>query len=260
MLTTIANFLRANPQYTTILIIAMGLTIFLGLISAFFNRKDQLNSKEFKVNFLLWLSTLFCLAMLIARIQMTGSIGRVFMIWNLFLGWIPFWLILWLEWQTDKQTVHKLSAKAIIILVMWLAFFPNAPYMITDLKYLLPQNNVPFWFDTIMLLSFAWTGLMLGYFSLYKVQKYLNKVIHPFLNWIFIVSAIIGASYGIFLGRYQRWNTWDIVTQPFVLIQDIFATMFTPRAIGMTLVFSIFLILGYLTLVTLMSNETESSR
>lgn len=180
------------------------------------------------------------------------------MIWNLFLAWIPYWLTLLLK---HKNVYRKMGLGTAFLLLVWLAFFPNAPYMITDLKYLsYTPANLPFWFDSVMMLSFAWTGLMLGYFSLYKVQQYLRELTNPTFSWLSTVAILIGASYGIFLGRYQRWNSWDLVVQPLDVIKDIIATVSSPRAIAMTVVLSVFLMLGYLTVTLLIPNESESRR
>ncbi len=258
MLHAIGNFFRDFPHYALLLLVSGAVVVLLNLLVMIFMRQRFSDQQQFRITLLLWASTLFCVLLLAARVEMTGKSGRLFMVWNLFLAWIPYWLTLLLKY---KNTYRKMGLGTMALLIVWLAFFPNAPYMVTDLKYLVnAPTNMPFWFDSIMMLSFAWTGLMLGYFSLYKVQQYLLELTNPIFSWVSTVAIIIGASYGIFLGRYQRWNSWDLVVQPLDVIKDIFATVSSPRAIGMTLVLSVFLILGYLTMTLLIPNESESRR
>jgi len=258
MLQAIGNFFSDYPHYALLLLLSGAFVVLLNLLIMLFMRQRFSNQQEFRIALILWASTLFCVLLLACRVEMTGKSGRLFMIWNLFLAWIPYWLTLLLK---HKNTYRKMGLVTVVLLVVWLAFFPNAPYMITDLKYLATTPAaLPFWFDSIMMLSFAWTGLMLGYFSLYKVQRYLCELTNPIFSWFSTIAILIGASYGIFLGRYQRWNSWDLVVQPLEVIKDIFATVTSPRAIGMTVVLSVFLMLGYLPLTLLIPNESESRR
>ena len=108
---------------------------------------------------LISLSAIFSLGLLAARMLQTGTPNFFFMVWNLFLALLPigFSLIL-----THKKNPKWLNWTA---LILWLSFFPNAPYMLTDLLHLRPRPEVPFWFDLMVFLSFAWTGLIAAYYS-----------------------------------------------------------------------------------------------
>ena len=134
---------------------------------------------------------------------------------------------------------------------LWLLFFPNSPYILTDLFHLATRSGMPKWFDLLMLLSFAWTGLVMGIFSLMDIQSVVTRRYSEILAWFCSVVFIVLGSFGIYLGRYLRWNSWDIVTTPQPLIRDIYHIVVDPLnhpgTVGITLVFSAFLTLVYMT-------------
>jgi uncharacterized membrane protein len=181
-------------------------------------------------------------------IAMTRSNTFLFLGWNLFLAWIPYVLSLLLP---------KLPTRwlAIPLLLLWLVFLPNAPYIITDLLHIHYRAGVPLWYDVLMIFSFAWTGLLLGFISLLDVQAYLEKNLgqRPASS---IIWATIGlCAFGVYLGRYQRWNTWDLLLEPYQLFWDVVGVLVHPFAnqgsLGLAAVMAGMLGLGYLTLRTL---------
>lgn len=100
----------------------------------------------------------------------------------------------------------------IVLLGSWLLFFPNAPYILTDLFRLRLKSSMPIWFDLILILSFAWTGLLFGFLNLWDIEKILQNFIkRTYVIIISVVLLFIG-SFGIFVGRFLRWNSWDIVS------------------------------------------------
>jgi uncharacterized membrane protein len=173
----------------------------------------------------------------------------------LFLAWIPFVLsILISEFQKENRSVLLMA----VLFCCWLMFFPNSPYLITDLFHLHQRKDIPLWFDLILILSFAWNGLLLGFSSLMEVQRFLK---HYFKTWVvhaFIVFLMMLCSFGIYLGRFPRWNSWDILSNPVSLFSDILQMCLHPsnntRMIGVTFFFSLFLIAAYWTLIELIRN------
>ena len=98
---------------------------------------------------------------------------------------------------------------------MWLAFFPNAPYILTDFLHLGSMGDiVPGWYDVLLLYWFAWTGLILGIVSLYLMQEIVTRGLGTAAGWVFVVVAAGLGSFGIYLGRFLRWNSWDLVRRP----------------------------------------------
>lgn len=178
-----------------------------------------------------------------------GAKTFIFLIWNLFLAWIPYLISLFLP-MTRKWKFQKISA--FVLLFSWLLFFPNAPYIITDLLHLKARFPVPLWYDVLMIFSFAWTGLLLGYCSLLEVQIFLKKLFSTTFTWFITGFAIFLCSLGIYIGRFQRWNSWDLFSNPSALFRDIGHTLLTPmqhlETLGISIVLFGFLSISYLTL------------
>lgn len=176
----------------------------------------------------------------------------IFLIWNLFLAWIPYWVAMSLNW-VGKRTSSSIIVG--LILIIWLLFFPNAPYIITDFLHLKHRPPVPLWYDLSLLFAFAWTGLILGFLSLMEVQQFLQKRYSNHLAWTVTVLSLLLCGFGIFIGRFQRWNSWDVITNPIGLVQDLFGIISNPFAhggtLGLAVVLSSMLILGYMTLIIL---------
>ena len=120
------------------------------------------------------------------------------------------------------------KASGIILLLLWLVFFPNAPYMITDLFQITNSNTIPIWYDAIILFSAAIYGLMLAMVSLFDVEMKLKELNKPNLSRLFIFLALILGSFGIYLGRFIQWNSWDVFNKPFKLYNGILQIMASP--------------------------------
>ncbi|WAC09863.1 DUF1361 domain-containing protein [Dyadobacter pollutisoli] len=167
----------------------------------------------------------------------------IFLAWNLFLAWVPLVFIKWVWEQEVKRQVP--FGLLMIYLVIWLLFFPNAPYIITDLKHLrgVPENMI--WFDAIMIFTFSVAGFLTGLYSIRIVHRIITQRWNERLAWATILIAMFMSGFGVFLGRYGRWNSWDIVTQPGALARGIFASLRDPLAIRHTFTFSFVLMLLY---------------
>jgi uncharacterized membrane protein len=210
----------------------------------------------------LCISSMMSLALLAARIVYTGGFNYRFLAWNLFLAWIPLFAAL-LVWWLD-QGRRKFWLPVALLSLTWLLFFPNAPYIVTDFQHLTPRQNVPLWFDLVMILSFAWNGLTVGFVSLRIMQQFAQRYTGSVGGWILAIGTLTISGFGIYIGRFLRWNTWDIVTNPHPLLQDIFVRMVDPfgypRTIGVTVLYSSFLILAYVTLWLFTSTNWHGDR
>ena len=135
--------------------------------------------------------------------------------------------------------------------LVWLLFFPNAPYILTDLFHLERRAGVPYWYDLALILSCAWNGLMLAYASLTDMQALVARRLGWGAGWGFATVALLLSSCGLYLGRYLRFNSWDILTNPLALFFDIVSRLLHPLAHpatwGVTLLYGAFLVLGYAT-------------
>ncbi|MBT4722584.1 DUF1361 domain-containing protein [Candidatus Falkowbacteria bacterium] len=201
-------------------------------------------SKRLNLVIVLVLFSFFCFALSIVRVIYTHTNEYLFLNWNLFLAVIPFVI-------TSVLIVKQVKNKYTLIVagLVWLLVFPNAPYMITDLYHLGFSDLATLWFDLVLIFSFAWVGLLFGIVSLFDIEKILKNYVNSKINNVVIILIIFLSSFGIYLGRYLRWNSWDIITNPIGLIVDIldrFIHPFShPRTWIFTLLFGVFFTLIY---------------
>jgi uncharacterized membrane protein len=167
----------------------------------------------------------------------------IFLAWNLFLAWVP---LLFIKCVEEMELRHKAPFGLLMCyLVVWLLFFPNAPYIITDLKHLRGIGDNLIWYDSLMIFTFSAAGFLTGLYSIRIVYKIITKRWNELLAWVMIFFSMILSGFGVYLGRYGRWNSWDILTKPVALFRGIFESMHNPLAIKHTLTFSFVLMLLY---------------
>jgi uncharacterized membrane protein len=188
----------------------------------------------------------FCFGTTIFRYIYSGNWGFFFLNWNLFLAFVP-WALTSISFFKPK--IQKFPLSAAVLLIFWLLFFPNAPYIITDLFHLRIIRSMPVWYDTLMILSFAWTGILYGFLSLWDIERLLGrKLPRPLVTCISVFLLFVG-SFGIYMGRYLRWNSWDLFTKTSEVLTDIgdrFANPFQHRTTwGVTLFLGGFLNIVY---------------
>ena len=195
------------------------------------------------------LLTLFTLSMLAARMAYTETRGHDGLAWNLFLAWIPFALSLVV--YARSRAGARLRELALLGL-LWLVFFPNAPYLLTDLKHIGGGVRVPMLYDVLLLSANAWTGLLLGLTSLFLIHATARRLTGALCAWAIVVGALALSSFGIYLGRVQRWNSWDVVAHPAPIVHQVAAGLLHPvshpRPIALTVLFTVFLLVSYLVL------------
>lgn len=195
-----------------------------------------------QIDRMLALSMLFSLLMVTARVVITGQLTFISLSWNLFLAWIPYALTCWMP------AICKSRWSFAALFCLWLLFVPNSFYILTDLFHLGSQNNVPLWYDLALINSFAWNGLLLGVLSVRKMEK----LVQTKQELLFIYPIMFLNALGVYIGRYYRYNSWDVVTNPFALLKDILHIIINPiqhkDVWGMTICYSVFMTLVYLTL------------
>ena len=183
--------------------------------------------KQHTTHFLIFLAMAFAsfisVVMVLARLEYSGRFAYFFLIWNLFLAWMPYWLAL-AAWNLREKPAYALTFGG-----MWLLFFPNAPYLITDFIHLYPKHGVPVWYDSLMIFSFALTGLALGLVSLYLMQSVVIRWFGARLSWLFVAGALLLSGFGVYVGRFLRWNSWDLFANPLTLLRDMAHNLLTPE-------------------------------
>ncbi len=192
-------------------------------------------------------------ALVLARIVSTGNIHYSFLIWNLFLAWLP--MILALLACEKYQSASGRNWQFLGLSVAWLLFFPNAPYIFTDLIHLTTRFYPHFWVDLSLILLCALTGLVLGFVSLYLMQSVVAQMFGRAASWFFIGAVAALSGFGIYLGRFLRFNSWDVLFKPWQLYQGIGNWVADPLAnstsLAFPLLFATFVFITYLMLFAL---------
>jgi uncharacterized membrane protein len=209
-----------------------------------------------------WLlvSAAFSCLLLLARIIATDSVAYLFLPWNLFLAFVPYY-ITW--WMTKDVQIIENHFKFYTALAVWLLFIPNSFYIITDLFHLHRFRTAPQWFDLLLIFSFAWNGLLAGIISLRRVEVLFTVIKgNGFAAMlVFVVMWLCG--FGIYIGRYLRFNSWDILTDPFSLLAEMMDLIVHPlqnaAAWAMTGSYALFMTLVYFT-VKKMSESFSMNR
>jgi uncharacterized membrane protein len=187
------------------------------------------------------------------RIIWTGRFHYGFLIWNLFLAWLPLLFAL-LACDAYRDGVNR-NWRFLGFGATWLLFFPNAPYIFTDIIHLSTHRYTHFWIDLILVLLCALTGLVLGFVSLFLMQNMVKRMFGPAASWLFIAAVAGLSGFGIYLGRFLRFNSWDVVFKPLALYRGIgnWATdpLSHPTSLAFPALFATFLFLAYLMLYAL---------
>lgn len=200
--------------------------------------------------FLLFLS-LYCAILLLFRAKITQSIFYFFLIWNLFLAAIPYLIL-----QFAKQKIQILEnvKTRFILFISWLLFLPNSFYILTDFVHLKKGKPELFWFDLVLLFSFAVLGFLFGLLSLKEFKNCFSLFYSKKTLFIIIPIICFLSGFGVSLGRFLRFNSWHIITNPFSLILEAFQTLFTSEALLFSVLF------GSLIYITFLIQDTYNGR
>lgn len=204
------------------------------------------------------LSTALAVVLFAGRVYLSRNVTFVFLLWNLFLAWIPFLCSLGVS--SLNQRYPRQWWYLLIPSLLWLIFLPNAPYMITDLWHLDERLPVPFWYDLGLLATFGWTGCFLALASLSAMQRVVSQFAGWWLGWFFALSAIGLSGVGIYLGRFLNLNSWDLLVRPQIVLADIVPRLVFIRdrqLFGVTAMFGAFLLVCYLTFASIGYRQTE---
>jgi uncharacterized membrane protein len=175
---------------------------------------------------------------------------------NLFLAWIPAVFAL-IAYNAYRKGSCFGAFVALGCAAVWLLFFPNAPYLITDLVHLRPREEMAYWFDQILYMAFAFTGCYLGMVSLILMQSLVRRSFGWIASWVFALASLVAAGFGIYIGRFLRFNSWDLITKPKPLLKEIFNWFRHPKsnsdAFIFALTFSLFFAAVYFVVVAILN-------
>ena len=189
-------------------------------------------------------------ALLMVRVVVSHRLQHLYLVGNLLLAWVPFMASLLLDRWDNLPSVP--GWKRVSAFAIWFLFFPNAPYILTDLVHLGPKYYGHFWIDLLD----AKASLLVGHGS--RVERRLNA----WAGWIFVAGMSLLCGIGIYAGRFLRWNSWDVIARPLRIASDLQEWLVNPfhrpLSIVFPLLFGLFLFTAYLTLLGLANAEKQS--
>lgn len=162
----------------------------------------------------------------------------LFLPWNLFLALVP-----WVAALAATSARSRLLAFAAG--GVWLLFLPNAPYLVTDLVHLRDRPGVPHLFDVVLFATFGLAGSVLGWDSLARVHRRIVTVVGRRVAAAAVAGVVLLAGLGVYLGRFERWNSWDALLRPAPVLADLASALASPRAVAFTLLFAAYVGAGY---------------
>ena len=197
----------------------------------------------------------FSIILLMIRMKLTHSFFYLFLVWNLFLAVIPFAISTYL---ISKSKLNKFVF--LIWFSVWLLFLPNAPYIVTDLLHLKISETHMLWLDILVIMSFALNGLMLFYISIGDMKTILQTFINKKKANYIITILLFLSGFGVYLGRFLRYNSWEIISNPKYLFVDIINMVIKPftyqEAWLFTILFGMFLSVGNFAFKAFYSNPS----
>lgn len=194
-------------------------------------------------NSALVLFMIYCFSLLIARAKITNSIYLFFLIWNLFLAGVPYLLIQYLKTYNSIKVKKFFTT---IVLFTFVLFLPNSFYIITDFVHLSKSRDYLFWIDLIVISSYSVMGFILGIISLLEFEKIIKSFINKKTVSFIIPIVCFLCGFGIYIGRILRYNSWDIVNNPSLLVLDMITLLASTKALLFSLYFGFFIFIFYL--------------
>lgn len=209
----------------------------------------------------LLLSSLLACGFFAFRVFYSGTRNYSNLLPNLFLAWLPY--ILSVLAVSAYRSHPNRWWNIFLFGFLWLMFFPNAPYMVTDFYHLEARPPIPLWFDISLIAIFAFTGCFLAIVSLRSIHIIIERFVGKLAGWLFALFTLFLGSLGVYLGRFSRFNSWDILLNPKGVIKDIAHNLINPLDnlgfVGFTVMFTALLLVFYLMFVSA-SNPLDPSK
>jgi uncharacterized membrane protein len=197
-----------------------------------------------------------CVAVLLARVAYTWHLRQLYLAWNLLLACVP--VLFAVAFIKAQERGEPLRRKCLIALA-WLVFLPNAPYIVTDLVHLQSPLHPKFWIDLLLILLFAWSGAFAGFLSLFIMHRHVVRRAGALPGWLFVGIVALLCGVGVYLGRFERWNSWDLLLQPHSILTDLW-DLATEHGRKFVLLFATIIMIGYITLYSLVRMSVALAR
>jgi uncharacterized membrane protein len=235
-----------------------------------FQKRPDSTRASISLTSALGLASLGCLLMLLLRFLATGSFRYAFLPWNLFLAWVPYLLSLSIRRAAARPAIGA-GVKLLLALLglAWLSFYPNAPYILTDFIHLMRASRTVeagpplitaqalLWYDIVLTSAFAFIGHFIGLISLLTLHRMIQARLSRPLGWVFVVVAVGLGGFGIYIGRFERLNSWDIARAPLRTLRVALSGLFNLKAVLFSLCFALFIFLTYLVVLALYQTAQE---
>jgi len=158
---------------------------------------------------------IFCFfwgALALIRMYLTESTHLGWLVWNLILAFLPY--LFALAFMTWKGIVRYFA------FFFWLFFLPNSFYILTDFVHLYRFPEM-IYYDIVYISSMAFAWMVSWYASLELMHKYWNIHYHKVLSWFFVIGTIVISIIGVYIGRFLRFNSWDIIDNPSQILHEV---------------------------------------
>jgi uncharacterized membrane protein len=217
--------------------------------------------------YVLTATSVLCAMLIVVRASKVEDIQYQFLLWNLFLAWLPL-LISMLTLQLTRIAKGVALVIGLAVCGMaWLLLYPNAPYLTTDFIHLIFNPSYPsydsegllLWFDLVLFFLFSWCGLLLGYLSMRHFHSIVSHYLSVWAGWAFVLIVSFLGGFGVYLGRFNRLNSWDVLFSPFRLIEGILEGINAKSAI-FTILFGTLILIIYFSLYLLSHNKARNTR
>lgn len=204
-------------------------------------------------------SSCVCGALVTYRILGGAEVRHAYLVWNLFLAWLPLVFALFAV-ERLSFTNNVRDRRFLLLTIAWLLFFPNAPYIFTDLVHVLTKGRPTFWVELMLILLVALTGFLTGFVSLQVMHGLAEQCWGRARGWLFVVGVSGLAGFGVYLGRFARLNSWDVLLNPIRLVRrtgwGAWTLLTEWQHTKFLILFSLFLLLGYVMLFALTQRST----
>jgi uncharacterized membrane protein len=198
------------------------------------------------------IATALCLMLYTLRVLISGSWQFWFLNWNLVLAWVP--VLLSSALVISLRTRRWLSWQNLGLTAAWLIFLPNTFYLLTDFVHLGDYDQITLLFDIVLFLTYALTGVALGWISVYMVHGELKKRKPRDTRWLLLLLVFLLCSFAMYIGRNLGWNSWDILLNPDGIIMDTTQRLAYPdryaETYSITALFFVFITISYLAFYT----------
>lgn len=218
------------------------------------------NTFYLKLSSVLIIATIGCLLVAVYLRTKSDTNMYQFLTWDIFLAWVPFIISSTISYVYHLKLTKTSIALVGVMCAGWLFLLPNSAYLFTEIlhafRYFDSQEetkfwvNIDFWYSLSLTFVVAILGLILSICSIHQIHRLLNKRLNPFSSMVVVGVILLLSSLGVYIGRFNRWNSWDVLKQPGLILKDIMNDLSAGNSILVEFVALVFVIqaLGYITL------------